>query len=57
MAELKTFASQCPTAGGILHLGATSMDIEDNAEALRIRESLLIIKSNSACFLPLLLTK
>lgn len=40
MAELKTFASQCPHAGGILHLGATSMDIEDNAEALRIRESL-----------------
>jgi adenylosuccinate lyase len=40
MAELKTFAGQCPTAGGIIHLGATSMDIEDNAEALRIRQSL-----------------
>jgi adenylosuccinate lyase len=46
MAELKTFAAQCPAAGGIIHLGATSMDIEDNADALRLRSSLdLIIKS------------
>ncbi|KAB2861672.1 MAG: adenylosuccinate lyase, partial [Anaerolineae bacterium] len=29
MAEVRVFASQCPTAGGIIHLGATSMDIED----------------------------
>ncbi len=43
MAELKTFAEQCPSAGGILHLGATSMDIEDNADALRLRESLTLI--------------
>ena len=40
MAELKTFAAQCPNAGGIIHLGATSMDVEDNADALRIRQSL-----------------
>jgi len=40
MAELKTFAEQCPTAGGILHMGATSMDIEDNADALRLGEAL-----------------
>ena len=46
MAELKTFASQCPLAGGILHLGATSMDIEDNADAMRLRAALdLILKS------------
>ncbi|MHB8134588.1 MAG: hypothetical protein ACYDH1_10240 [Anaerolineaceae bacterium] len=43
MAELKTFAAQCPKAGGILHLGATSMDIEDNADALRLREALDMI--------------
>lgn len=43
MAELKTFASQCPRAGGVLHLGATSMDIEDNADALRLRSALDII--------------
>lgn len=40
MAELKTFAEQCPSAGGVLHLGATSTDIEDNTDALRLRESL-----------------
>ncbi len=40
MAELKVFAAQCPLGGGILHLGATSMDIEDNADALRQRQAL-----------------
>jgi len=43
MAEIKTFAEQCPVGGGIIHLGATSMDIEDNADALRLRESLDLI--------------
>lgn len=43
MAELKTYAEQCPTAGGIIHLGATSMDIEDNADAIRLRESLALV--------------
>ncbi|MBN1995479.1 MAG: adenylosuccinate lyase [Anaerolineae bacterium] len=43
MAEVKTFAEQCPVGGGIIHLGATSMDIEDNADALRLRESLDLI--------------
>jgi len=40
MAELKAFAEQAPGAGRILHLGATSADIEDNADVLRIREAL-----------------
>ncbi|TLN02051.1 adenylosuccinate lyase, partial [bacterium] len=40
MAELKTFAEQAPVGGGALHLGATSMDIEDNADALRLRGAL-----------------
>ncbi len=45
MAELKVFAEQSPLGGGILHLGATSMDIEDNADVLRQRESLdLVLK-------------
>ncbi len=40
MAEVRAFAEQCPVGGGIIHLGATSMDVEDNAEALRVREAL-----------------
>jgi adenylosuccinate lyase len=43
MAELKTFAEQCPLGGRILHLGATSMDIEDNADVLRLLEGLSLI--------------
>ncbi len=43
MAEIKTFAEQCPVGGGIIHLGATSMDVEDNADALRLRESFDLI--------------
>lgn len=40
MAELRVFSEQCPSGGGALHLGATSMDIEDNADALRLGEAL-----------------
>lgn len=40
MAEIKTYASQCPKAGGIIHLGATSMDALDNADAVRFQEAL-----------------
>jgi adenylosuccinate lyase len=43
MAEIMAFAEQCPIGGGIIHLGATSMDIEDNADALRLRYSLDVI--------------
>lgn len=46
MAEVKAFAEQCKVGGGIIHLGATSMDIEDNADALRVRAALdLILQS------------
>ena len=47
MAEIKTYAEQCPTAGGIIHLGATSMDALDNADALRFREAMDIIISKT----------
>ena len=40
MAEVRAFAEQCPVGGGIIHLGATSMDIEDNADALRLRQAI-----------------
>ena len=40
MAELRVFADQASRGGGIIHLGATSTDVEDNADALRIRQAL-----------------
>ncbi|HEY3340558.1 MAG TPA: adenylosuccinate lyase [Anaerolineae bacterium] len=42
MAEVRAYAEQCPLGGGIIHLGATSMDIEDNADALRLRDALTL---------------
>jgi adenylosuccinate lyase len=45
MAEVRAFAEQCPVGGGIIHLGATSMDVEDNADALRLRDALNLISS------------
>lgn len=43
MAELNTYAEQCEVGGSVLHLGATSMDILDNADVLRIKSSLELI--------------
>ncbi len=43
MAELQAFAEECPEAGGILHLGATSMDIKDNALVIQQKEALELI--------------
>lgn len=43
MAEVKAFGEKCALGAGIIHLGATSMDIEDNADALRLRQSLDLI--------------
>ncbi len=57
MAELKVFAAQCPLAAGIIHLGATSMDIEDNADALRLRQSLDLILVGLEGFLRTLAKK
>lgn len=45
MAEVRTYAEQCPKGGGKIHLGATSMDIEDNADVLRMKKGLNLILS------------
>ena len=43
MAEVHVYASQCPVGGGIIHFGATSMDVKDNASALQVRQALDLI--------------
>jgi adenylosuccinate lyase len=43
MAELRTFADQAKKGGGRLHLGATSTDIEDNADVLIFGKALDLI--------------
>jgi adenylosuccinate lyase len=46
MAEVHTYAEQCQVGGSIIHLGATSMDIEDNAEVMRLRNALALIRNS-----------
>ncbi|HEY5257040.1 MAG TPA: adenylosuccinate lyase [Candidatus Baltobacteraceae bacterium] len=43
MAEIAVFASQASIGGGKLHLGATSMDVEDTVETYRLRRGLATI--------------
>lgn len=40
MAEIRVFAKQATIGGGKIHLGATSMDVEDNVETFRMRRAL-----------------
>jgi len=40
MAEIRVYASQATVGGGKIHLGATSMDVEDTVETFRMRLAL-----------------
>jgi adenylosuccinate lyase len=57
MAEVHTYAEQCPTGGGVIHLGATSMDVEDNADALRLRAALDLTLEKLSVLLSLFAAK
>ena len=57
MAELKVFADQCPLGSAILHLGATSMDIKDNAEVLQVKQSLQLVIQKLSTALKILASK
>lgn len=57
MAEIKTYAEQCPSAAAIIHLGATSMDILDNMDAIRLKEALSLIIDKSKELLKLFIDK
>jgi len=43
VAELQTFAEQCPQGGSILHWGMTSADVKDNADILRQHTALTLL--------------
>ncbi|MCA9916370.1 MAG: adenylosuccinate lyase [Anaerolineales bacterium] len=45
MAEIRTFAEQCAVGGGIIHWGATSADITDNVDVLRLREAAVLLQN------------
>ena len=43
MAEIRVYASQATIGGGKIHLGATSMDIEDTVETYRMKRALAML--------------
>lgn len=43
MAHIKAYASQCPKAAPIIHLGATSAYVVDNADAKVMRDAAMIV--------------
>lgn len=57
VAELKTYAEQCPVGGGKIHLGATSADVQDNADILRIKEALSLVRKRLIVLLKALAGK
>ena len=44
MAHVYAYGQQCPTAKGIIHLGATSCYVGDNTDMIVMREALLLVK-------------
>jgi adenylosuccinate lyase len=54
MAHIHTFADAAPKASPIIHLGATSCDIGDNADLIIIREGLQIAAGKVAAVINLL---
>ncbi len=57
MAAIKEYASHATVGGGKIHLGATSMDINDNADMLRMKEAMMRIKNKVISILELLSQK
>lgn len=44
MAHIHTYAEQCPKAGGIIHLGATSAFVGDNTDIIVMMEAMELIR-------------
>jgi adenylosuccinate lyase len=54
MAHIHTYGDACPSARGILHLGATSCDITDNADLILIRDGLVLLRVKLAAIIAAL---
>ncbi|MFA6017139.1 MAG: adenylosuccinate lyase [Patescibacteria group bacterium] len=57
VAAIKEYAEIAKVGGGKIHLGATSMDIVDNADMVRIQEALEIVEKKVLIILNLLADK
>ena len=44
MAQIRAYGELCPEAAGIIHLGATSCYVSDNAELIQMRDSMEIVR-------------
>jgi len=54
MAHIHTFGEAAPKAAGIIHLGATSCFVGDNADLIIMREGLGLLAGKVACLIDLL---
>jgi adenylosuccinate lyase len=45
VAAIKEFSEKAKIGGGKIHLGATSMDVVDNADMMKMKEALLLIEN------------
>ncbi len=48
MAHVHTYGDACPTAKGVIHLGATSCYVTDNADLILIREGMQLLRQRLA---------
>lgn len=57
VAAIKEFAEKAKIGGGKIHLGATSMDITDNTDVIRMQERLILIEKKLTAVLSIFAQK
>ncbi len=46
MSHVHAYGEQCPTAKGIIHLGATSAFVTGNTDVVIFKQALTLVKTN-----------